>query len=162
MLLAIFLSHPAIEARQLSGASKTIDAPQIKQVRKTKKKKKRIVKKTVKKNNTAEAAEGVWGGTGIGLTIGAESVKIEYDCAEAEIKQKFVTDAGGNFNLDGFYKRQPPMIRVDMVVKPQAANFQGVIDGSTMRLKVTLTETKQLIGEYTLKRGEDPELRKCR
>ncbi|HEY0427768.1 MAG TPA: hypothetical protein VGC76_08285 [Pyrinomonadaceae bacterium] len=117
-----------------------------------------IVKKKLK---TTEP--GIWGGDGIGFTIGASGVSIEYDCAEGEIKQKFVTDEKGNFNLNGFHKFEAMgAIRVGFTPKPQAANFQGEISGDTMKLKVVLTETNQIVGEFTLVRGDAPRIRKCR
>jgi hypothetical protein len=107
-------------------------------------------------------ATGVWGGTGIGFIVGESGAQIEYDCAEGEIKQKLTADENGAFSLNGFHKRLTPVIRVDLTPKPQAAIYEGKINGSTMNLKVILSETKEVIGEFTLTRGKTPRIRKCR
>lgn len=105
---------------------------------------------------------GNWGATGINVAVEAASVRIEYDCADGEINQKFITDEKGNFSLSGFHTRlYPGAIRVDLLPKPQPARYQGKIAGETMRLKVTLTESGDVIGEFTLERDQTGRIRKC-
>ena len=48
---------------------------------------------------------GAWGGRGASLIVDKKSVKIEFDCAEGEIRQQLKIDGKGNFKVDGFYKR---------------------------------------------------------
>jgi hypothetical protein len=135
---------------------------QTTQIRKSKKVKKRVVKKAVNKKKSTIVSEGTWGGTGIGFVIGKSGVQIEYDCAVGAINQTLVIDENGNFDINGLHKYTPKMIRVDIVPKPQTAKFQGKISGSTMKLKVVLTETREVVGEYTLTRDKEPFIRKCR
>ena len=162
LFLTAILLNTAVESCPLFELPNNFKLQQTQQIKKSKKRQKRIVKKTVNKNKMTTKTEGVWGGTGIGFVIEQNGVQIEYDCAQGEIKQKFKTDANGNFNLNGFHTYQTSVVRVDFVLKPQAANFVGKISGATMKLKVTLTATNEVIGEFTLTRGAVPGLRKCR
>jgi len=161
LLLVVFLANTAVESRSFSNHP-VYKNQQTKQSRSSKKIKKKVVKKVINKKKSTPIAQGVWGGTGIGFVVGANGVEIEYDCAEGEIKEKLTTNESGNFSVNGFHKRQTPSIRVDFTPKPQAVIYQGKISGSTMNLKVILTETKEVIGEYVLTRGKTPQIRKCR
>lgn len=132
------------------------------QVRKIKKTKKRVVRKTVNKNKLTTMRKGVWGGTGIELVIGENEIRIEFDCAEGLIKEKFAAGADGNFIFKGFYKYQMRVIRPGFVPKPLPADFQGKVSGSTMRVKVMLSESGEIVGEYVLTRGQSGKISKCR
>lgn len=162
LLLIAFMANTTVQAHSLSGLPESYKLQQTKQTRKSKKIKKRVVKKVINKPKSTIVAKGIWGGTGIGFDAGENGVQVEFDCAQGEINQKFLTDENGNFNLNGFYTYETPVRRIDFTPKPQAASFQGRISGSTMNLKVVLTESKQLIGEYTLTRDAMPGIRKCR
>ena len=153
LLLALFLCS-TVESRPFYQ--------QTNQIRKSKKTKKKVVKKVVNKTKSTKVAEGSWGGIGIGFVVGNGGVQIEYDCAVGAINQTLVIDASGNFNVEGLYKRETPVLRTDLKIEPQPATFQGKITGSTMKLKVILTETKEVVGEYTLTRDKEPTIRKCR
>lgn len=155
--IAVLLSM-TIESYSFSGSQINYQ-----QTNKPKKKKKRVVKKVVTQEKFTAIAPGVWGAEGILVTIEGNGVQIEYECAAGEIKQKFMIDQNGNFNLTGYYKQlSPGPIRVDMPPKLQAANYRGKISGKTMTLKITLTETKEVVGEYSLERDKEVRLRRCR
>jgi hypothetical protein len=160
LLLITFLVNTAA-AEQAIFAAPNLSFQQTNKTRKSTKKK-TVAKKVMNKKKSTSVAAGAWGGTGIGFVVAESGVQIEYDCAEAEIKGKLLTDENGNFNVKGFYKRQTPVLRVNLIPKPQEADFQGKISGSTMKLKVILTQTKEIIGEFTLTRDAAPRIRKCR
>ncbi len=121
-----------------------------------KSKKKMIQKKTV------EVAPGNWGGRGIGLTIEKNSARIEYDCAEAEINRKIMIDENGNFSVEGDYIRHSfGPVRADMPPERQPARFEGKISDQTMTLTVSLTGSKEKIGEFTLKLDQTARIRRC-
>ncbi|CAN5697039.1 hypothetical protein BH18ACI1_BH18ACI1_10560 [soil metagenome] len=107
-------------------------------------------------------SQGSWGATGISLVVEESVVKIEYDCANGEIDRKLTINENGEFYADGFHTVESfGPVRVDNPPKPQPAHYEGKISGDTMMLKVTLTETKEKIADYTLERGKTPRLHKC-
>jgi hypothetical protein len=109
-----------------------------------------------------KVAAGRWGGTGIGLSVGESAVDIELDCAAAEIPRNLMVDKAGNFNTDGIYiRRSPGALRIKFPPKRSAARFEGKISGKTMTLRITLVETNEKVGDFTLQRGKSSTIRKC-
>ncbi len=104
----------------------------------------------------------VWGADHIILNIGAKGVTIQYDCADGQIEQSLMMDGHGNFAANGFHiQGQAGPVLKDATQTRHPAHYEGKISGDTMLLKVTLTETRKVIGEFTLKRGEIPEMTRC-
>lgn len=113
-------------------------------------------------SNLTTVSPGNWGATGIAVDVEENGVKLEFDCAVGEIKEKLKTDENGEFKTDGIFTRESfGPVREDNMPKPQPAQYEGKISGETMTLIVTLTEKKEKIGDYTLERGKSARLRKC-
>ena len=129
------------------------------------KEKKKMKNKSEQKSSQSKLVvvpPGSWGGDGIGLIIEKDNVKIGYDCAEGEIKQKFTVNEHGDFSMKGIYiKRYPGAVRVKFPPKRQTALYEGKISGNKMTLKVMLTETKEILKEVILERGKTPGTRRC-
>ena len=103
-----------------------------------------------------------WGATGIAVVVEENGVKIEFDCAVGEIKEKLNVNENGEFTANGTFTRESfGPIREDNMPKPQPARYEGKILGDTMTLNVILTDKKEKIGDYTLERGKFARLRKC-
>jgi hypothetical protein len=115
-------------------------------------------------NSKMESAQiGTWGGEHIGLEVTAQGGQVEYDCAHGTIDQKIVTDGQGRFDLRGTHIREHGgPIRKDEAVDSHPAKFKGQIKGNTMTLTVTESDTKELVGTFTLVYGQTPHLMKCR
>ena len=106
--------------------------------------------------------ESIWGANGIRLAVEENAVKIEYDCADGEIEQELKVDEQGNFTANGVHIRQKAgPIREDSPPPRQPARYQGKVSGDKMTLKVTLTETGEVIGSFTLERGKTPRMHHC-
>ena len=118
-------------------------------------------KKMVQTKKT-KVAPGKWGAAGIGLSVEETAVTIEFDCATAEIARNLMIDKTGNFSTEGIYiRRSPGALRVKFPPKRAPARFEGKISGKTMTMKITLTETGEKIGDFTLQRGKTPTIRRC-
>lgn len=114
------------------------------------------------KNMTA-AQTGTWGGEHISLEIDAQGGRLEYDCAHGTIDEKIVTDREGRFDLRGTHVREHGgPVRRDETVDSHPSRFTGQIKGDTMTLKVTESDTKEVVGTFTLVHGQKPALMKCR
>ena len=88
---------------------------------------------------------------------------IEYDCAHGSIDEKFAPDSAGRFDATGTHTRESGgPLRVDVKPVSVPARYTGRINGDEMTLTVTLTDTGQDIGTFTLTRGSTGRLRKCR
>jgi hypothetical protein len=106
---------------------------------------------------------GTWGGSGIGLQVpGNGAATVEYDCAHGTIDREIPVDARGQFTAGGQHvAERPGPVREGDAPAPRPARYTGSISGATMRLTVTLTDTGQALGSFTLTLGRPPIVRKC-
>lgn len=105
---------------------------------------------------------GLWGGPHIVMEVSERGAMITYDCAHGTIDQKLVTDRAGRFKLPGTHVREAGgPIRSDHQPINRPAGYSGRIEGKTMILTVTLTDTNENAGTFSLTYGEQPELARC-
>ncbi|MDQ3089090.1 MAG: hypothetical protein M3Q78_10915 [Acidobacteriota bacterium] len=103
-----------------------------------------------------------WGATDIILAVEENAGTIEYACADGKIEEPLKVDEKGNFRANGVHIRQKGgPIREDSPPPRQPASYQGRISGDKMTLKVTLSETGEVIGNFTLERGKTPRMHRC-
>ena len=121
------------------------------------------LKRNMEQTKLHPVSPGSWGGRGASLVVDKKSVKIEFDCAQGEIRRQLKIDGRGNFKVDGFYKQEPfgPILKDN---RPQfvPAVFKGKIVGKSMSLSVLLNGKDEPIAEYVVGRGEVPRITKCR
>ncbi|MGB9177819.1 MAG: hypothetical protein WCB68_01135 [Pyrinomonadaceae bacterium] len=105
---------------------------------------------------------GEWGGTHISLQVNGSDTTIEYDCAHGTIDQPLTLDRRGRFSAKGTHAREHAgPIRRGEQSNARPARYTGWINGNRMTLKVTLTDTNEMLGPYTLVRGREPRIVKC-
>jgi hypothetical protein len=103
-----------------------------------------------------------WGGEHVGLTVSATGGTLEYDCASGTIDQPILAATDGSFSAIGTHTRGhggPSMI--GEIPDRHPARYDGWTDGETMRLSVTLTDTGDKLGSFTLVRGQSPRVFRC-
>ncbi len=103
-----------------------------------------------------------WGGDHIGLTASATGGTLEYDCASGTIDQPIIAATNGSFVAQGTHTighGGPSM--VGEIPDRHPARYDGWTDGETMKLTVTITDTGQKLGDFTLTRGQSPHVFKC-
>lgn len=115
---------------------------------------------TVSTRTTVSA--GTWGGNGIAVVVEPRSARIEYDCAHGEITEALTIDKDGYFDAKGIHVREMGgPIRQDNPNQGQPARYIGRVSANTMTLKVTLTDSGTVIGDYEVELGRNPRLHKC-
>jgi hypothetical protein len=108
------------------------------------------------------AAKGAWGAQGIVMEVTDNGAEISYDCAKGSITEKIALDDKGHFSVRGRHKGgHPGPTREDEDQSGQPATYRGSISGDTMTLTVTLSDSKETIGTFTLKHGSPGRLRRC-
>ena len=108
-------------------------------------------------------ATGVWGGDHIRLEVTDNGASIEYDCAHSTIDQPIVLNRAGKFDVKGSYSREHGgPVRIEKEPDSSAARYVGLVQDKTLTLTVTLTDSGETIGTFTLTHGRDVILRKCR
>lgn len=105
---------------------------------------------------------GGWGGAHIRLAVTEGGATVEYDCAHGSIDERLTLDSEGRFDARGTFVREGGSIRVGINRVTRPARYVGRLEGRQLTLTVTLTDTSQTIGAYTLTRGSEGRLRKCR
>ena len=110
---------------------------------------------------TGPVNQGEWGGEHIGLVVTTIGATIEYDCANGTIDQPLVA-SDGFFSAAGTHTPgHGGPIRQDEIPDKRPARYQGRVDGETMTLDVTLTDSGEKLGRYTLVRGRSAQVFKC-
>ena len=105
---------------------------------------------------------GSWGGAHISLQVTEKGAVFDLDCANGVIEGPLALDTRAHFDCKGTYEREhggPDREGQRPEVHP--ARFSGWSDGKKMTLIIKLTDTGQTIGEFSLTRGQEPQLTKC-
>ena len=106
---------------------------------------------------------GAWGGGHISLEVTDGGATAEFDCGRAAITRPLKLDRRSRFDVNGtYYEERGGPVRQGAPAAGHPARFAGRVRGDEMRLTVTLTEEKELIGDFVLVRGREPSLVKCR
>jgi hypothetical protein len=108
-------------------------------------------------------AAGVWGGDHVRMEVGEGGASLEFDCAAGNIERPPALDAAGRFDVKGTFNVQHagPVLR-DEEANGRPARYSGRVRGETLTLTVTLAEPEEDAGTYTLKRGSEGRVFKCR
>jgi hypothetical protein len=102
---------------------------------------------------------GVWGAQGVMLTVRVADAAIEYDCGRGTIAQKLVLDRNNKFDVPGRHFREGGPTRLDDDGEP--ARYQATVTSDTMTLTVTLSQSQETLGPFTLAFGRQVILKKC-
>ena len=115
------------------------------------------------KNQPLPSAETVWGGTHVRLVITSNGAEVEFDCAHGEIKGPFKTDAHGRFDVPGtFVRERGGPVRSDETESGEPVRYSGRIEGDKMSLTITLSHNNEKLDEFSLTRGSQGRLFKCK
>lgn len=110
---------------------------------------------------TGPIRPGDWGGEHIGLAVTQSGATLEYDCARGTIDEPLVA-AEGRFTAVGTHIREHGgPVREGEIPETHPARYDGRIDGETMVLEVTLTDSGEKLGSFGLVRGQSPRVLKC-
>lgn len=112
---------------------------------------------------TSSVPVGTWGGEHVSMEITERGASVEFDCAHAAIDRKIILGGRGRFDVPGTYvEEHGGPLRENEQLNSYPARFTGQIKGKRMKLTVTHSDTKKIIGTFTLIYGGEPSLVKCR
>ena len=101
---------------------------------------------------------GTWGTNGAGLMADDTSAHVHIGCTYGDVHEPIVLDMSSRFDVAG--EQNITAYPVDLgVLHP--ARFTGSIDGRTMTLKVTLTDTAVTLGPVVLTFDKEPVMGPC-
>ena len=108
-------------------------------------------------------ATGTWGGQHIQIDVTRDTASIEYDCANGTIAGPLTFNNKGQFTWRGSHSRERGgPIRRDEKPDKHPAVYTGWIKGATMTMTVKLMDTSETLGTFTLRRGAEGRVFKCR
>lgn len=108
-------------------------------------------------------AIGIWGVMGANLTVHTDSVSIDLSGANANFSPRPKLNARGEFNATGRYNQEGPgALPIDRDVSPTRpkvvdgpnARFHGKVNGKKLELTITLVDSGQKLGPYSLEYGK--------
>lgn len=112
--------------------------------------------------NDGRVDAGAWGGDHIRLDVTADGATTEYDCAHGTIDEPLVLDRNSRFSVAGTHTfEHGGPVRLDEPPNRHPARYDGRLSGDTLQLTVTVTDTQQGTGTFTVTRGVAPRLVKC-
>jgi hypothetical protein len=105
---------------------------------------------------------GAWGGDHIGLEVTDKGAQADFDCAHGRIDEPMTLDGGGRFDARGSFTAEGPGPQREGQNPPdQSARYSGRVQGSTMTITISLTESGETLGPFALTRGKTPKITKC-
>lgn len=103
-----------------------------------------------------------WGGNHVRLILKPTGADIEFDCAHGEITEALMPDAEGHFDVEGTFQREGGPTRLAETTKGRPARYVGRVTKDSMTFQVHLKDTDQITETFTLARGSQGRLWKCR
>jgi hypothetical protein len=132
------------------------------QTRRTPQRRRRSARKPPAPRATKSLPTGVWGGDHVRLDATAAGARLAFDCANGTITQPIKLDAHNAFDAPGRYVQEHGgPVRMDDQPDGHSARYVGRVEGQKMMLTITLTDSQQPVGTFTLVRGETPKLFRC-
>ncbi|MFN2481444.1 MAG: hypothetical protein ABR554_08250 [Pyrinomonadaceae bacterium] len=114
-------------------------------------------------HGTKGVPTGTWGGEHVEMNVAHDSATLEFDCAHATIPRRIVLDRRGRFDVAGtYFEEHGGPVRMGEQPGGYAARFTGRVAGETMKLTVARGSTRKIMGTFTLARGREPSIVKCR
>jgi hypothetical protein len=111
---------------------------------------------------TAMIQSGTWGGKGIVVRVSDAGATVEYDCAHGTI-EGLEPGRDGGFEARGTHTAEsfgPTRRGAEPPTRP--ARYTGRVSGDEMTLTVTLTDTLEEVGTFSLGRGRRTRIVKCK
>ena len=108
------------------------------------------------------ALSGSWGGEGIRLEVTGEGARVEYDCAHGTVDRRIAPDGRGVFDVPGTHVEEHGGPVREAPSGSYPVRYAGRVDGNEMTLTVTRAADGDVIGTFSLARGREPSIVKCR
>lgn len=105
--------------------------------------------------------EGKWGGQHVRLEVSANGAEFEFDCAHGRMTGP-LTLQNGRFATTGTLVREGGPVRLEDSERGQRVYFKGEVQGSRMTLIFSLAEDFSEAEAFTLERGVEARLFKCK
>lgn len=98
----------------------------------------------------------------MGIQVEPDRANIEFDCARGSIEQPIFLNKKGRFDVAGIFVREHGgPVGENEPPDTHPARYTGRVYRKMMSITVTLTDTMETIGSFTLIYGQSPYVTKC-
>jgi hypothetical protein len=106
---------------------------------------------------------GVWGGAHIRADVSEHGAEIEFDCARGTIPKQITLNSSREFDVAGtFTTEHGGPVRDDESANSRPARYQGKLQDQELTLTVSDNKTREVLGTFSLRLGNEGRLMKCR
>ena len=110
----------------------------------------------------ADVESGTWAGEHIVMEVAGSGATVEFDCAHGTLDAPLALDNRGRFDIAGTFTPERGGPTRDSAPRAVPARYTGSLLDSILTITVTLTESKDSVGVFTLRHGARPKLFKCK
>ena len=107
-------------------------------------------------------AIGTWGGQHVRAEVTEQGAELEFDCAQGKIAKKVTLDSSGRFEVSGSFSAQHPGPTRDDEISGRTVQYKGSVKENEMELTIFDEKTKEDLGSFNLRLGNEGRLMKCR
>ena len=104
---------------------------------------------------------GIWGGEHIRAAVTERGAEIEFDCARGIIPTQIAVNSH-QFDVTGRFASEHPGPVRDEKSTTRSVRYKGSVQDQEMSLTISDINTKEVIGTFTLRFGNEGRLMKCR
>jgi hypothetical protein len=108
-----------------------------------------------------EDANETWGGNHVRLIIKPAGADLEFDCATGQLTQELKPDTDGNFDVPGTFSTEGGPTRLDPS-QGRKVRYVGRIKQNSMTFQIHFDGSDETSETFTLTRGSEGRLRKCK
>ena len=106
---------------------------------------------------------GRWGGEHAVVDVSDSGATVQLDCAHGAISTPIALDGNGGFDLEGtLAKEHGGPIRKNESEDRRPARYRGRVQGGTMTLTIESLDGGEASGPFTLEKGSDGHVVRCR
>lgn len=105
---------------------------------------------------------GGWGGPHVNLEVSDGAATFDFDCAHGSISQAIPLDSDGNFDVPGEYITEGPGPVREGVNAQSPVHYSGTVSEDTMTLVIRRDQSNDELVRFTLIRGKQGKIVKCR
>jgi hypothetical protein len=118
--------------------------------------------KSSRQQSSNEDANETWGGNHVRMVIKPGGADLEFDCATGELTQELKPDTDGTFDVQGTFAREGGGPTRQDPSQGRRVRYIGQIKQNSMTFQIHFDGSDETSETFTLTRGSEGRLRKCK
>jgi hypothetical protein len=118
--------------------------------------------KSSNQQSSAANTNETWGGNHVRMVTKPGGADLEFDCARGELSAELKPDKDGNFDIEGTISSEGGPTRLDETSNGRPVRYVGRITHDSMTFQIHFKDSSETSETFTLTRGNEGRLRKCK